>query len=166
MHNVRIPILTDVCEELVRIARDAELLVFAEDVYNMLTYPRADAAGQLQPVRPPRRLFAYDRMRDADYRGNVISNGTFSKILSPGVRVGWMEVPPRCRRLLNASGILRSGGAANNYTSGIVTMMLQRDLVQQLLAENLQTYAVRGADGMHIREEHLICIGNPPFVAI
>lgn len=109
----------------------------------MLTYPQA-VAEHVEPVAlaPPRRLFAYDRMDEAAYRGNVISNGTFSKILSPGIRVGWMEVPPRCRRLFNASGLLRSGGASNNYTSGIVTTLLQRNLAQDLLADNLQAYGV------------------------
>lgn len=123
----------DVCREIVQIARDFELLVFAEDVYNMLTY----TAGH-----PPARLFAYDHRDDPAYRGNVISNGTFSKILSPGIRVGWMEVPPRCMRALNASGVLRSGGAANNYTSGIVTTLLELNLAQDLMRENLQVYGV------------------------
>lgn len=126
--------------EIVNIAREFELLVFAEDVYNLLTY----SMDTDSPASPPQRLFAYDRMDAAEYRGNVISNGTFSKILSPGIRVGWMEVPPNCRRLLNASGLLRSGGASNNYTSGIVTTLLQRNLAQDLFAENLQTYGVSG----------------------
>lgn len=109
----------------------------------MLTYPQAvDEHEKPMALAPPERLFAYDRMDEAAYRGNVISNGTFSKILSPGIRVGWMEVPPRCRRLLNASGLLRSGGAANNYTSGIVTTLLQINLAQNLLADNLQAYGV------------------------
>lgn len=131
------------CTEIVNIARDFELLVFAEDVYNLLTYPPAvDEQAEAAIIVPPRRLFAYDRMDDAAYRGNVISNGTFSKIMSPGIRVGWMEVPPRCRRLLNASGLLRSGGGENNYTSGIVTKLLQLNLAQDLLVENRIVYGV------------------------
>ena len=35
---------------------------------------------------------------DIDYKGNVVSVGTFSKIFGPGVRVGWMEAPERVLR--------------------------------------------------------------------
>lgn len=73
------------------ISREFELLVLAEDVYNLLSYTEDGI--------PPTRLFAYDRMEEPEYRGNVISNGSFSKFLSPGIRVGWMECPPRCIRL-------------------------------------------------------------------
>lgn len=128
---------TDVCQEIVNIAREFELLVVAEDVYNMLTY-EADA----KTGGAPKRLLAYDRMSDAAYKGNVISNGTFSKILSPGARVGWLEVPPRCMRLLKPSGVMHSGGACNNYTSGIVTSALQLNLVDDILKDNLQVYGV------------------------
>lgn len=41
----------------------------------------------------PRRLIALDDPLDEDYRGTVVSNGSFSKIFAPGVRVGWIEAP-------------------------------------------------------------------------
>lgn len=125
---------SDVCEAIVSIAREFELLVVAEDVYNMLTYDAGSVA--------PKRLLAFDRMSDADYKGNVISNGTFSKILSPGARLGWLELPPRCMRLVSRSGIMHSGGALNNYTSGIVMSALQLDLVEDILKDNIEVYGV------------------------
>lgn len=40
------------------------------------------------------------------------------------------------------NGILRSGGATNNYTAGIVTSLLKLGLVKQILQQNLPTYGV------------------------
>lgn len=84
--------VADVCRELISIGRESDLLILSEDVYNLLTYTSNT---------PLQRLFSMDSMTDADYKGNVISNGTFSKILAPGIRVGWMECPPRCSSIFN-----------------------------------------------------------------
>lgn len=37
---------------------------------------------------------------DDDFKGNVLSNGTFSKILAPGIRLGWIEAPERILELV------------------------------------------------------------------
>ena len=82
-------ICKDVCRKLIILSRKYDFLVLCEDVYNMLSYK----ANYVPP-----RLFAYDNeTTDAeDYKGNIISNGTFSKIFAPGLSVGWLECPPRC----------------------------------------------------------------------
>jgi DNA-binding transcriptional MocR family regulator len=52
----------------------------------------------------PKRLLAYDNPSDDHYDGGrVASNGTFSKILAPGIRVGWIESGPRIRDLVPIS---------------------------------------------------------------
>lgn len=75
--------------ELIKISREEDILIACDDVYNLLHYTTPNG-------EPPKRLFAYDNPNDSDYKGNVISNGSFSKILSPGIRLGWIECPPRC----------------------------------------------------------------------
>lgn len=72
------------CRDLIRLSRQYNFLISCDDVYNMLHY--ADD-------NKPRRLIALDDPRDEDYRGTVVSNGSFSKIFAPGVRVGWIEAP-------------------------------------------------------------------------
>lgn len=61
------------------------MLLFCDDVYNFFYYNDA---------QPKKRLFAYDNVNDKDYgKGHVISNCTFSKILCPALRLGWIEMP-------------------------------------------------------------------------
>jgi 2-aminoadipate transaminase len=63
---------------LVELAREHELLVCEDNPYGLLRY-----GGD--PLTP---LYALD---GGDY---VLYLGTFSKILSPGIRVGWIAAPP------------------------------------------------------------------------
>jgi len=70
---------------LVRIARDRELLVLEDNPYGLLRYE-----GAALPT-----LFSLDR---GEY---VIYLGTFSKILSPGLRLGWTSAPRPVLEKLN-----------------------------------------------------------------
>ncbi|EDV96973.1 2-aminoadipate transaminase [Drosophila grimshawi] len=110
-----------VCRGIVQLARKFDFLVLCDDVYNILHYGEKPLLS---------RLFAYDEQTDADYVGNVISNGSFSKIIGPGVRLGWLEVPPRIKPQLDRSGIINSGGCFNNYTSGILGSLFELQLAQ------------------------------------
>ena len=38
--------------------------------------------------------------RDPSFTGNVVSNGSFSKIFSPGIRVGWQELPQTVKKFV------------------------------------------------------------------
>src|SRR5262245_24669125 len=63
---------------LVEIARERELLVIEDNPYGLLRYE-----GKV-----PEPLYA---LEGGDY---VIYLGTFSKVLSPGIRLGWLCAPP------------------------------------------------------------------------
>jgi DNA-binding transcriptional MocR family regulator len=67
-------------KRLVQLARQYNMLVICDDVYDILTYE-----GQI-----PKRLVAYD-LEQPNEKHVVISNGSFSKILAPGARAGWIE---------------------------------------------------------------------------
>jgi 2-aminoadipate transaminase len=63
---------------LVELAREHEVLICEDNPYGLLRYD-----GEPQPT-----LYSLD---GGDY---VLYLGTFSKILSPGIRIGWVAAPP------------------------------------------------------------------------
>lgn len=70
----RRPLIMEIC-------REANILVLEDNPYGMLRY-----IGE--PIRPLR----------ADYPDDVIYMGSFSKILAPGLRIGWALVPAHLQR--------------------------------------------------------------------
>lgn len=78
-------------KDLIKLCREFNVLVACDDVYNFLHY--AEGADDQPDCNKVARLFSLDDPKDADYKGTVISNGSFSKIFAPGVRVGWIEAP-------------------------------------------------------------------------
>ncbi|KAH8205361.1 hypothetical protein TruAng_000440 [Truncatella angustata] len=80
-------------KELVRIARKHDVLLVTDDVYDVLRWcPTEGCNCQDAHLLCPPRLVDVDRsLPGQDAFGHAISNGSFSKIVAPGVRVGWME---------------------------------------------------------------------------
>ncbi len=74
-------------EELTAVCRDLNLLIVEDNPYGQLSF-----TGSLTPS-----LHSLDP-------DNVIYLGSFSKIFSPGVRVGWMVAPERVRKFLQIAG--------------------------------------------------------------
>lgn len=82
-------------EQLVRLARRYDALIVTDDVYDFLQWPSApgSAIGHPDKAYLP-RVVDVDRYLDGgpkDEWGNAVSNGSFSKLLGPGVRTGWAE---------------------------------------------------------------------------
>lgn len=83
-------------------------IIIADEVYQFLYFNKLN--------QPPKPLFYYG--------GNIISIGSFSKILSPSIRLGWIQTTPALYKLLDDSGIMESGGALNAISSRIVEPLL------------------------------------------
>ena len=122
------------CHRVVDLAARHGLLVMCDDVYNLLRYENEDKGTALQP---PSRLKAIDK------HGVVISNGTFSKILSPGIRLGWLELPLALVPRFTGSGVLLSAGCLNNYMSGLLSSLLQLNLLDGHIDVLVQLYRER-----------------------
>jgi DNA-binding transcriptional MocR family regulator len=118
------------CQQIVSIARQYNLLVVCDDVYNLLYFTPPDRDG-----KSPKRMFAYDDKKDPNYKGNVVSNGTFSKVFSPGMRVGWMEAPQTVIRAIQKAGYMNSGGGLNHTMSHVVMSLIQLGLMKKNVVE-------------------------------
>lgn len=127
-------------KKLIKVLRKHKALAICDDVYNTLSF--IDERPPLV-TPPPKRLFAYDNEADPDYQGNVVSNSTFSKIMGPGLRLGWMEAPPHLLTMFESSGYVLSGGCFNHYTSCVIREGLKLGLISKLVREVREVYQSR-----------------------
>lgn len=102
-------------------------LVLADEVYQLLNYT----------FQPPR---SFGLHIDSE---TVIALGSFSKILAPGLRLGWIQSSPGIIQRLVKSGTLDSGGGLNPFTSAIVRGVIESGDLELNVARLVQTYAAR-----------------------
>ena len=100
-------------EELVRISAKKNLLVVADEVYHFLNYTDT----------PPKPLGMFEDQCP------VIGLGSFSKILAPGLRLGWIHTSSTLVKKIAGSGLLQSGGGFNPFTSEIVNEVIKEGLL-------------------------------------
>ena len=91
-------------ERLVDLSREHGFVIAADEVYQLLP-----CFGEVPP--------ALGTMTE---RGNVLSLGTFSKILAPGLRMGWIQTSEELMETLLDSGWVNSGGSINHVASHLV----------------------------------------------
>ncbi len=99
--------------ELAAICRTFQVLLVADEVYHFLTFSK-------QLPTPMGRFVS---------EAPIISLGSFSKILAPGLRLGWIHTSKVQVTELVRAGVLVSGGGLNPFVSQIVgTYMAQECL--------------------------------------
>jgi DNA-binding transcriptional MocR family regulator len=75
--------------------------------------------------------------------GNVISLGSFSKILAPGLRLGWIQASAGIIQRFINSGLLDSNGGLNPFTSAIVRTLIETGDLEQNIAKLISIYRLR-----------------------
>jgi DNA-binding transcriptional MocR family regulator len=124
-------------KELLRIARAHDMLIVSDDVYDFLSYTGSD-------LPPPPRMVTLDAQDCTSKYGNTISNCSFSKLLAPGLRTGWIEsATPRLPHILGIGGANHSGGCANNWTSFAIEKMILSGELDKNIAHLQQVYGDR-----------------------
>ena len=95
------------------LARQYDLIVVEDDVYYQLWYD--------QP--PPPSIYNLSGSEA------VIRLGSFSKILAPGLRLGWMMAAPRIVQHCIQSGVLDSGGGLGHFTAHVAAAFIELGLL-------------------------------------
>lgn len=114
-------------EKLVELSRRHDIMVVADEVYHPLSYTSA----------PPPPLAV------SCVSAKVISLGSFSKILAPGLRLGWLQAAPALVERIVQCGLLDSGGGLNPFTSGVVRSAMELGLMDENLTLLKETYSRR-----------------------
>lgn len=114
-------------EKLVELSQKNNFLIVADEVYQLLTFSGL----------PPAPLGSYIASN------TVLSLGTFSKILAPGLRLGWIQTSPILMKSLIEAGMLNSGGGLNPFTSELVGKVIELGLLDRHLGYLIKVYQQR-----------------------
>ena len=117
---------------LVELAQRYGFTVIADEVYQLLHYG--------PPPPPPMAML------DDSADGCVISLGSSSKILSPGLRLGWVHASPNVIRRFIDSGVAASGGGLSHFAATLAHAMLESGSLQENIDTLRRVYGQRHDD--------------------
>jgi len=124
---------------LLELAQQFDFLILADEVYQLLTYTE----------NPPKPFGGYVE------NDHVISLGSFSKIVAPGLRLGWIQTHEKIIQRVIASGQLDSGGGMNPFTSAILRGMIEAGDLDQHLGRLKQLYGSQLSAMVEVLSLHL-----------
>jgi DNA-binding transcriptional MocR family regulator len=151
--------------DLVRLAREFDALVVTDDVYDVLRWPAVQGQSQagVDAQAVPPRIVDIDRVLDGGPRdewGNAASNGSFSKIIAPGVRTGWCEATPAFATRLSNVGASVSGGCPAHLVPTFIDNMISSGKLEAHIKDLLiPTYSSRYYALHNAVQKHLVPLG-------
>ncbi len=114
-------------KKLVQLSQEYNFLIVADEVYQSLAYTGT----------PPAPLAKYIET------ATVLSLGSFSKILAPGLRLGWIQTHPDLMKRLTTTGLIYSGGGLNPFTSAVIQSAIELGLQKKQLSHLKKVYLQR-----------------------
>ncbi|MBS1117961.1 MAG: putative aminotransferase [Deltaproteobacteria bacterium] len=116
-------------QRLIQLSQEHGFLIVADEAYDLLSYEGAT---------PP-------SLASLAAGGTVLSVGSFSKILAPGLRLGWVQAAPQHIKRLARCGLVTSGGGLNPLISGLVGVALEQGWQDEQLDHLKAVYRTRMA---------------------
>ncbi|MCH2311482.1 MAG: PLP-dependent aminotransferase family protein [SAR202 cluster bacterium] len=115
-------------EKIIDLADKHDILIAADEAYHLLYYGDP----------PPPTMATLDDSR----KGCVVSLGSFSKILAPGIKLGWIQANPDIVDKFTNSGSNFSGGN-NNFAGAIVDIAIRKGILAKHVNHLKNTYKSR-----------------------
>jgi len=121
-------------EKLVQLANCFNFLVIADEVYHFLPYSQI----------PPLPLAIYTTEVE-----QIISLNSFTKILAPGLRLGWLHAHESVIKRIAGCGLLDSGGGLNPFLSALVRGSIESGGLQENISHlrAIYTHRLKVLDG-------------------
>lgn len=126
-------------EQLIELAKKHDFLILADEVYQFLSYTQT----------LPR---SFGATIDSE---KVISLGSFSKILAPGLRLGWLQTHPSIMQKIISCGQLDSGGGMNPFTSAIVRSLIESGGLDKNISTLLDVLGERVRGMSELLQKHI-----------
>lgn len=134
-----ITLVADRREAVLELADRYDLLVVEDDVYRDLSFDGP----------PPPSLYALDE------HSRVLRVGSFSKLLSPALRLGWTMGPQELIDRMIESGLRCMGGGANPLTANAVAAYCQQGLLEPHIEQLHRVYRARRDIMLRALETHM-----------
>ena len=113
--------------QLVHLANKFDFHILADEVYQLIHFDEL----------PPKPLIAFDQ------GSRVISFGSFSKILAPGLRTGWIHAAPEIIERFSDASLTFSGGGFNHYASALIRKVIDLGLLDPHVSVLREEYSMR-----------------------
>ncbi len=110
-------------EQLLQVAASHGVTVIDDDVYRDTV---ASAPPSLHAIDP-----------------SVLRLGSFSKSISPGLRVGYLVASPAVVAEVGGCGVLDSGGGSNHFAAMVTAEIIRSGRFDDLLRQGHSRYAIR-----------------------
>ncbi|KAH6660974.1 pyridoxal phosphate-dependent transferase [Truncatella angustata] len=144
---------------LVELARKWDALVVCDDVYDMLQWPiiassptATSPLSRDDPGHPSTLQGAIlPRLVDIDMElgpsphdpqgqqfGHAMSNGSFSKLVGPGMRTGWVDAAPDFAAGVSQTGSTKSGGAPSQFSAAVLCELLRSGDLERHIENSLK----------------------------
>jgi DNA-binding transcriptional MocR family regulator len=113
-------------EKLLKLSKQHNFYILSDEPYILLSFPESDPSEELTSLS----LTAARLFPAGDFK-NLLCFGSFSKIVSPGLRCGWVTGHPDTLARISNTGSLASGGGPPSLITEALRSMIAEGEVQE-----------------------------------